>query len=230
MPTTTLHTITIHQPDSVQTKVSSPSSVWGIVPRFLLRSLRHSHLTAATLRFAVQLEAVSLDVPGLPTMVTNDFVTTRSTRARARAGRFATTARTVPGPDHVEIHRGMAPTAMVTTTVVATLALVPPAAAPLRRRSGHAVREHDGSVAPLGYQYSIFEGVGSRQQDLSADLILQALQKLEQGRTIVQSKGPEFQLHTAELRDISLNGSGLAQALEFASELHLSVDIIKLRS
>lgn len=179
-----MHTITIHRPDSAQTKVSSPSSVWGIFPG----SLRHSCLTAATLRFAVQLEAVSLDVPGLPTVVTNDFVTTGSTRARTRAGRFATTARTVPGPDHVEVHRGVAPTAMVTTTVVAALAFVLPAAAPVRRRSGHTVREHDGSVAPLGHQHSIFEGVGSRQQDLSTDLILQALQKLEQGRTIVQSE------------------------------------------
>ena len=147
---------------------STPSSVWGFP-----RSFRHLGLAAAPL---LVLEAISLYVAGLTAMVTDDFVTTAATATIAGAGRaISTTAAAAVTVDVVQIHRGVGATSGVASAVVATLALVLRAAAPVRLRAGHAVGEHDGRVTPLRDKYSIFEGVGARQEDLGSYLVFETL-------------------------------------------------------
>ena len=147
---------------------STPSSVWGFP-----RSFRHLDLAAAPL---LVLKTVPLDVAGLTAVVTNNFVTTTSTATVAGAGRaISTTAAAAVTTDVVQIHRCVGATPRIAPAVVATLALVLCAAAPVRRRAGHTVGKHDGRVTPLRDKYSIFEGVGARQEDLGSYLVFETL-------------------------------------------------------
>ena len=88
--------------------------------------------------------------------------------------------------------------------------------------------EHDGGVRPLSHQHGVLKAHRTGEQHLGPDLILQARQELVQGRPIIQGSGAELKLEAPELRNVRLDGCGLAQGLELASELHFPVNITEL--